>query len=167
MKYFLLGVLLTFINDTLAVNLVTESLVVDALDTIDVSTKNCDFENSTQFYTSDTQFFSYDSRNELLEQINWEGLKDEINKSMENCSSKYLNEKIIDQEIKVSDNRLEAIASNEGVYDIRFKMDKVYRHHTKSRILFGIRENRLVILESHFYHISMVEIQKQIENIHE
>lgn len=158
MKYFLLGVLLTFFNDTPAVNLVTESLVVDALDTIDMSTKNCDFENSSQFYISDTQFFSYDSRNELLEQINWEDLKHQIKKSMKDCSSKYLNEQIIDQEIKVSDNRLEAIASNEGVFDIRFKMGKVYRHHTKSRTLFGVRKNRLVILESHFYQISMVEL---------
>jgi hypothetical protein len=140
------------------VNIITESLVVEALDIIDVSTKNCDFENSTQFYMSDSQLFRYDSSSKLVEQLIWEDIKDKVKKSMEDCNSKYLNERIIDNRIKVSDNSLEAISSFEGVHDIRFQMSKVYRHHTKGRRLFGIRNNRLVILESHFYQISMEEL---------
>ena len=158
MTSFIIALFVSVTYQITPVNIITEKMVNEALNIMDVYTRECDFETSTQFYESDSQVVGYDNAGKLLYRHNWDETKVLVKEHMDKCEGEYLNMEVIEKSIVLKDNVMEATSSNEGTYDFRDKDGSVNRYHTKVVTLFEIRSKRLVVKETTYYNISVTSL---------
>lgn len=158
MMSFIIALFVSVTYQTTPVNVMTEKMVNEALNIMDVYTRECDFERSTQFYVSDSQVVGYDNDGNLRYRHNWDETKEVVKELMDKCEGEYLNIEVIEKSIVLKDNAMEATSSNESTYDFRETDGSVNRYHTKVVTLFEIRSKRLVVKETTFYNISVTSL---------
>lgn len=138
MMSFVIALFVSVTYQTTPVNVITEKMVNEALNIIDVYTRECDFETSTQFYVSDSQVVGYDKDGILRYRHNWDEAKAVAKELMDKCEGEFLNIEVIEKSIVLKDNAMEATSSNESTYDLIETDGSVNRYHTKVVTLFEI-----------------------------
>lgn len=138
-----------------------EKVISNALKDIDTATRNCNFEQSNQYYRLDTTFYFLNDGNPTYS-YTFKHAESAMRKMMDNCSYNILKDYYSELDIDISKNGLKGESTSNIKYDIKYlyESEVIYTEHVEVKNLFIIRNNELIIVEVHWNILDRIDITK-------
>jgi len=139
-----------------------EKMISAINDHISKATSNCNFAESTKYYSENTKFLNYsivDSKEVVQEQSYAEAMS-EFNTAMKACYVTLAKEKTISEVIEISATGQSAIFKSEAFHYLKSTDGRLFESHNKGKMLFSVVNGKVKIMETHYFALSFREIEK-------
>ncbi|MEK0159738.1 hypothetical protein WLQ65_11455 [Pseudoalteromonas piscicida] len=131
-------------------------------DHISDASSQCDFEESTKYYFGKTRFFDHsivDGKEVVQEQTYSEAMS-VFKDAMDACYVSLAKEKTISESIEISKTGQEAIFKSEAFHYLKSNDGRLFESHNKGKVIFGVVDGEVRIMESHYFGLVFQEIEK-------
>lgn len=154
------GILISSSIAASAAQMINESIIHKINNEISDATNACDFNEATKRYFNGTKFFYYevvDGVESAVEQ-SYDEVIPSIKEAMTACDLTLDKEETISETVTISPSGITANFKSEAIHFLKTTDGRLFKSHNKSKTMFGIYEEKIVILESHYKGLSFEEV---------